>query len=232
MQNAMSFLRNVPLFKGFNDDHIANLAKLVKVQAFGGEEIIFNQEDKGDALFIIQAGRIKVSLFSEAGKEIILSILREGDFFGEMALIDGEPRSANVTSIDPTELLILERVDFMNYLKQSPDLSLMLLVEMSQRLRIADDKIGSLALLDVYGRIARYLIKLAKAEGKITKEGIVIVNRPTHQEIAGLVGTSRETVSRTLTDLQKRGVISVTKDEIILKEDSIEVMEDKYLIYK
>ncbi len=232
MQTPHAFLRNVPIFSGFNDDHIENLSKLVKLQTFKGEEIIFNQEDKGDALFIIQTGRIKVSLFSEAGKEIILSILKEGDFFGEMALIDGEPRSANVTAIDPTELLILERIDFMNYLKQSPDLTLMLLIEMSRRLRIADDKIGSLALLDVYGRIARYLIKLAKAEGKITKEGIVIVNRPTHQEMAGLVGTSRETVSRTLTDLQKRGVISVTKDEIILKEDSIEVMEDKYLIYK
>jgi CRP-like cAMP-binding protein len=232
MQSPSTFLKNVPVFRGFNDEHLGNLAKLVKVQSFAGEQIIFNQEDKGDALFIIQKGRIKVSLFSEAGKEIILSILREGDFFGEMALIDGEPRSANVTAIDPSELLILERTDFLEYLKRSPDLTLMLLVEMSRRLRIADDKIGSLALLDVYGRIARYLIKLAKAEGKITKEGIVIINRPTHQEIAGLVGTSRETVSRTLTDLQKRGVISVTKDELILKEDSFEAMEDKYLIYK
>lgn len=231
MTNHVDVLKKVPIFEGLNDEEYTQVASLMKEREYKRDEVIFTQDQMGDALFVIVEGRVKVALYSEAGKEIILSILKNGDFFGEMSLLDGEPRSANVVSLDKSKILILERLNFAGYLEKSPTLTLKILKVLSKRLRIADEQIGSLALLDVYGRIARFLINLARQEGKTIGDEIHVEHRLTHQEIAGMIGTSRETVSRTFADLQKRNLITIADKKIVIQKHALEDIAEKYMIY-
>jgi len=144
---------------------------------------------------------------------VILSVLGDGGFFGEMALLDDEPRSAHVIAMTDAVLWQLRREDFRNRLRSSPEVSIALLREISRRLRRADETIASLALLDVNGRIAHLLLELAREEG-----GVRIGRKLTHATIAQMVGASRETVSRTMRSLVLRGVISVNRREITLND--------------
>jgi CRP-like cAMP-binding protein len=152
-------------------------------------------------------------LIGEDGREVILSVLGEGSFFGEMALIDDQPRSAHVIAMTDATVLMLRREDFQARLRRSPEIAIGLLRELSRRLRRADEKIGSLVLLDVNGRVADVLLRLADEEpdGRITK-------KITHHVIAQMIGSSRETVSRTMRDFVERGLITVTRREITLSD--------------
>src|SRR5207253_6561150 len=156
------------------------------------------------SLYLIASGKVKISLSGEKGREIILSVLGPGEFFGEMSLLDGEPRSASVISQTQSQFYILNRDTFDDFVRRSPQTGLKILAEMSRRLRHADEVIGNLALLDVYGRVAHTLLELSRKEGVQREDGILIDNRPTQQEIAAMVGTSRETVSRALNDFARR----------------------------
>jgi len=171
--------------------------------------VILFENDPGDALFVVLAGEVKVVLAGEDGREVILSILKEGDFFGEMALIDDRPRSANVVATADSILLILRREDFQACLEENPRIAFGLLRELSRRLRVADDTIGALVLLDVNGRIARLLLTLADEHN-----GLSVPRTVTHNTIAQMIGSTRESVTRTLRDLQDRGLIRVTKERI------------------
>lgn len=210
-------LKKVSIFADLSDDQIENLVRLVTVREYPKDAPIIHRMDPGDSMFIIANGRVKVSLFGEDGREIILSTLSTGDFFGEMSLLDQEPRSADVSTKDDSILLQLKRDDFVGHIQAYPSVALNILAEMSRRLRRADEKIGNLVLLDVYGRVARVLLEISQNEGVVTDEGIVIENRPTHQEIASMIGTSRETVSRVLSDLAKDGYIRIHGKKIVLK---------------
>jgi len=161
---------------------------------------------------------VKVVLYGESGREIILSLFREpGDFFGEMSLLDDQPRSATVIALERSTLLTLSRASFRAHLEAQPRTALEVLAELSRRLRRADEVIGNLALLDVYGRVARWLRDVAESDGEESAEGVVIRQRPTHQEIAGLIGTSRETVSRALSELARRGHIDMSGKRLLLR---------------
>jgi len=138
---------------------------------------------------------------------VLLSVLKEGDFFGEMSVIDKKPRSASVIALEECEFISISRNYFLEMVRQAPEISLKLMAVMSERLRKADAQIETLALLDVYGRVARYLLELGINEGKIEGEVIVVENPPKQADIAAKVGASRETVSRVMTNLQKRGYI-------------------------
>ena len=214
-----AILRKVNIFSDLRDREVDRLLEVVEEKDFAKDSVILTQDDLGDTLFIIVTGKVKIVLLSEEGKEITLSTLRDGDFFGEMSLLDGEPRSANVVALENSSLLIIRRDDFLKQVRKSPEIALRIMVEMSKRLRRADEKIGSLALLDVYARIAKVLLQLAKSEGEKTKKGMIINKRPTHQDIANMVGTSRETVSRVLSDLNKAGYINIKGKEIIIHKD-------------
>jgi len=163
------------------------------------------EDDPGDALFVVARGQVKVVLVGEDGREVILAVLGAGDCFGELALIDDEPRSAHVIAMDDAQLLVLRRDDFHQALEAHPRIALGLLRTLSRRLRRADDQIGSLVMLDVYGRVARVLLELA---GTSTEDSLV--RRVTHATLAQMIGSSRETVSRTLRELADRGLIEVT----------------------
>ena len=216
--DALDALRNVPLFRQVADADLRGLAQLARERQYPKGSLILSQGDAGEALFLISSGQVKVGVVAEDGREVILSVLGPGSFFGEMALLDDEPRSAHVTAMDDTTLLQLRRDDFRSRLSSAPELAEALLRELTRRLRRADDTIASLMLLDVNGRIAHLLLELAREEGG--ESGTRITRRLTHASIGQMVGASRETVSRTMRNLVLRNVVAVTRKEIVLLDPS------------
>jgi len=217
-------LQRVSIFAGLDDATLASLERLVVERPYPRDSVIVSQEDRGDALFVVSDGKVKVVLYGRSGREVILSVFKPGDFFGEMSLLDNQPRSANVIAVETSTLLVLERRAFSDYLAAHPQVALNVLAEMSRRLRRADAIIGNLALLDVYGRVARFLRELAKTDGEQSSGSVIIRARPTQQEIASMIGTSRETVSRALSEFQRRGFLELSGRRIILRSSF--VLED------
>lgn len=210
-------IRRVTIFATVPDADLDALAGAMVEHNYEKDALIVGADDPGDALYVIASGRVKVVLYGESGREVILSVLKEGDFFGEMALLDNQPRSANVRAIEPCKVFMLQREPFHAVLRSGPHVAIPILAEMSRRLRRADDSIGNLALLDVYGRVARFLLDMGKADGQQREEGIEIRDRPTQQHIAAMVGTSRETVSRALNEFARRGLIEMDGKTILLR---------------
>jgi len=211
--SVVDTLRRVPLFAQLGDDELERVASAVRERPYPRNSVIVFEDDPGDALFVVAAGQVKVVLIGEDGREVILAVLGPGDFFGELALIDDEPRSAHVIAMEDARLLVLRRDDFHRELEAHPRIALGLLRALSRRLRRADDKIGALVMLDVYGRVARVLLELA-ADGPTGD----VVAGVTHSTLAQMIGSSRETVSRTLRDLGDRGLISVSDKGIRLAD--------------
>jgi len=219
-------LGQVSIFQELSRETLSDLAKRVWQKQAEAGTVIVSQEDAGDALFVIAKGKVKVVLYGETGREIILSILKAGDFFGEMSLLDRQPRSANVVAIEDSELLCLDRDAFATHLSAHPTTALGVLAEMSRRLRHADEVIGNLALLDVYARVARIIRDLAQKQGEPVDGGLLIKERPTQQEIAGLIGTSRETVSRALNDFTRQGMLEMQGKQSLVRWGFLRKMED------
>ena len=209
-----NILRRIPLFSLLKDDELEAIYKLSYIRKCTKDSIILLENEGGDTLFIIISGKVKVTTFSESGKEVIFSILNEGDFFGDMSLMDGKPRSATVISIEDSELRLLRRNDFIKLVEEHPGISLKLLEELTTRLRKADERIESLAILDVTGRVAGILLQLADERGEKTDNGVVIKSRPTHQELANMVGTTRETVTRVLKQLENKKYINMSGKDL------------------
>lgn len=213
------FLKSVPLFARLGEASLDSILRLTRRRKFKKDDIIFHEKEVGDSLFVILHGRVKVAIFGDDGKEVTLSTLSEGDFFGEMSLLDSEPRSATTIADSECELLSLQRDDFMRALDQDPGMSTSLVQILATRLRKANHQISTLALLDVYGRVARVIQELAEEEGKRLKDGRVVVRRPTHMDIAHRIGSSRETVTRMMRDLEQNGHIETQGREIFLRPD-------------
>jgi CRP/FNR family cyclic AMP-dependent transcriptional regulator len=212
------FLATVPLFSGLQRDEIQRFADLTRERSYPKGSVILFQDDPGDSLFVLRAGRVKVVLIGEDGREVILGVLEPGAHFGELALIDDQPRSAHVIAMEDAQLLILRREDFRRRVEANPSVAWALLTELSRRLRRADVKIGGLVLLDVPGRIARLLLDLASETG-----GDAIDKPLTHQTIAQMIGASRETVSRAMKEFQDAGLITVERRRIAVGDrDALE----------
>ncbi|HEX7023395.1 MAG TPA: Crp/Fnr family transcriptional regulator [Gemmatimonadales bacterium] len=212
--DALPVLKSVPLFREVSEADLRAIADLVRERRQPKGSLILTQGDEGEALFLIRSGQVKVTIVAEDGREVILSVLGPGSFFGEMALIDDEPRSAHVFAMQESVLLVLRREDFRARLARSPELAIALLREISRRLRRADDTITSLMLLDVSGRVAHLLLELAREEGG--DQNTAITRRLTHAAIGQMVGASRETVSRTMRNLVLRNVVAVSRKGITL----------------
>ena len=215
--DVAAHLRKVSIFAELPEATLGDLAARMRPRSADAGAVIVSQEEAGEALFIVSTGKVKVVLYGETGREIILSILRDGDFFGEMSLLDRQPRSANVVAVEDTELLSLDREAFQAHLEANPSTAMAILGEMSRRLRKADEVIGNLALLDVYARVAGAIRDLAQKTGEPVDGGLLIRERPTQQEIAGLIGTSRETVSRALNDFTRRGQLEMNGKQILVR---------------
>lgn len=223
---ARELLRRVTIFEGLDDRGLLALERLLKLRSFSADSVIVSQADAGDALFILVRGRVKVVLYGEKGREMILSSFKPGEFFGEMSLLDGQPRSANVIAAEDSALYVLERTAFARHLSENPRTALNVLAEMSRRLRRADSIIGNLALLDVYGRVARMIRELAASDGTEVDGGVVIRQRPTQAEMAAMIGTSRETVSRALSEFQRRGFLEISGKRIVVRRAFLEESVD------
>jgi CRP/FNR family cyclic AMP-dependent transcriptional regulator len=206
-------LQNVPLFSQLSPADLQRVEEVARERTYPRNSVILFEDDPGDALYVVKQGQVKVVLIGEDGREVILSVLGEGQFFGEMALLDDEPRSAHVIAMEDSTLVVLRREEFQGILAQSPALALALLRELTRRLRRADEKVGSLVLLDVNGRVARLLLDMAEEAG-----GDRITKRLTHHTIAQMIGSSRETVSRTMRELSEKGFIDVTRKDILLRD--------------
>ncbi len=179
--------------------------------------LIIDEGDRPDCAYIINSGKVKIFLRGEQGKEIVLSILSEGGYFGEMSLIDKEACSAAVLTMEDTELTVISRKNFWNCLHAHPDIAERIMLGLVTRLREANKKISSLALMDAHERVANMLLGLArKQDGQL-----VIEDRPTHQHIANIVGTSREMITRILKDMTAAGHISIDGKQIVILNPSL-----------
>lgn len=196
-------LASVELFGEMNEEEIDDLTALAQIKKLEKDNTVFHAGDPADAVFVVASGRVKVVITSSDGKEFILTVLGAGQVFGEMALLESAPRSASVVTLSAVEVLVINRADFQRLLESSPRISLRLMAILSRRLRRANSKMESLAYMDVAGRLARYLLDLARDHGQRLGNGWVVVRRPTHSDIAHSIGTSRETVSRLINEFEE-----------------------------
>jgi CRP/FNR family transcriptional regulator, cyclic AMP receptor protein len=211
---STAVLKAVPLFSSCPDEQLRMLAAVVTRKSVPRSTTILAGGDSTDSLYIVLSGRLKVLMSDADGKEVILSILGPGEFFGEMGLLDDSPRSASVVAIEPCELLSIAKRDFKKCLAENFEMSMAVMRGLVRRLREADRKIGSLALLDVYGRVARLLLDMADT---VDGEKIVTKRLP-KQDIAKMIGASREMVSRVMKDLQMGGYIEMRGSNIVLRD--------------
>jgi len=207
-----SLLKDIPLFSGIDDESLMYLERVAVKKSFPKNTILFTKGDESDSLYIIKSGTVKTIIIDEDGKEMILSTQREGEYFGEMSLIDKEPRSATIMTKELTQMLIIHRDDFLKVFNSNPDMVYDLFKVLLKRLREATDKVESLAFKDVYGRIAGLLTQLARPED----DKWVIDDKLTHREIAHMIGSSREMVSKILKELTIGGYISTLKKQITI----------------
>jgi CRP/FNR family transcriptional regulator, cyclic AMP receptor protein len=207
-------LKAVPLFASFPEDQLRMLTTVVSRKSVTRSTMVMAAGDATDSLYIVLSGRLKVMMSDAEGKEVILAILGPGEFFGEMGLIDDEPRSASVVALEACELLGITKRDFKKALADNFEMTMAVMRGLVRRLREADRKIGSLALLDVYGRVARLLLDMAET---IDGEKIVTKRLP-KQDIAKMIGASREMVSRVMKDLQTGGYIEMRGSNIVLRD--------------
>ncbi len=201
--------RRVALFADLDPAQLQNLGRMASSRRYAAGAPILREAEPGDVFFVIVSGEVKVFVDSPDGREVVLTHLQAGEFFGEMALLEGGSRSASVTALSECELMTLSRDDFFALLSRDFALTRKILQALSARLRRADDVIESLALQDVGGRLARYLIRLADESGQVAVDGFFAVHRPTHQEIANSIGATRETVTRMLKQFEDRKLIRI-----------------------
>lgn len=211
-----SVLKSIPLFADLKDEILEKIFSLMQKKEYKRNNIILMEEDVGDTLFILNKGSVKITRLSDEGREVILSILGEGDFFGEMSIFDGESRSANVVALEDSEVFILKRGDFLDLLEKHPKIAIALLEEMALRLRRSDQQIEGLSLSDAENRIAMSIIRLAEDLGTIKMGQVIIDSLPFQQDIANMAGTSRETVSRMLKLLERKGYIRRSGRKLII----------------
>jgi CRP-like cAMP-binding protein len=218
MANDVSILREVPIFSELSDEDLNIIMQLTVRRFFAKSAMIVIEEDQGDTLYIIESGRVKITRLNEEGREVILAILGSAEFFGEMALLDGQGRSANVMATEDAVLFTLNRRDFLDVLERFPSISILLLKEMTSRLRKSDQQIKSLSLSDAEHRIGIAIHRFAEEMG-IFKMGQVVIKRvPYQQDIANMAGTSRETVSRMLKSLERKGLVEREGRRLIIRD--------------
>ncbi len=216
MVSNLELIRRVPLFSVLTASQAASVADAVVKQRFKRGEPIVEQGKKSNALSIILTGRARVVTTDARGREVILATLHPGDYVGEMSLIDNQPHSATVRAEIQTDVLILGRLEFARCLPENSSMAYAVLKGLVQRLRHADRQIESLALMDVYGRVARALLEFVSEDAQ---GNAVIRDKVSRQDLAKMVGASREMVSRVMKDLEERGFIETRKDgSLLIKE--------------
>lgn len=215
-------LRRVPFLAILPEPDLVRLAEQARRRQYRAGATIFHREDPGFNLHILREGRVKLVLASPEGREVTVGLLRPGDFFGELALLDGGPRSASVVALEPVETVTLERPPFVAVLEQHPEVSSALLAVLGDRLRRTDELIQDILFLDLPARLAKQLLALAEGHGHAVPEGLRLDLHLSQTELAGMVGATRESVNRCLSAYADRGLLALDRDGItILKPDDL-----------
>jgi CRP-like cAMP-binding protein len=212
----IELLQSVALFWDLSEAELGYISKKMISRHYESGKFIFLEDSEGEQCFFVIQGSVKVTRLSKDGREVILAMLNEGEFFGELALLDGESRSANVIALEETEVLTLNREDFLVVLQDYPQIAIQLLKEMAHRLRKSDRQIASLSLSDAEKRIALCIIRFADEQGVIRRGQVSIPRVPIQQDIANMAGTSRETVSRAINVLEKEHYIKRQGRELLI----------------
>ena len=208
----------VSLFAGLVDRHLENIWKLSVEQNFKKNEMILFEDEPDAKLFIIIKGIVKLTRISEDGREFIFSFLGEGEFFGELSLLDDEIRSTNAVAVKDTTIVSFQRSDYVRIFRQFPQITLNLLREMTQRLRERDRMIKSMSLQNATGKVACTILRFADDVGDINMGQVEIPRLPPHRDIANMVGTSRETISRAINLLTEQGYLQKIDGRLIIKD--------------
>lgn len=204
--------QKIALFAGLSVDDLITLRTHATPRNFPKHTIVLSQGDETDSLYIIETGSVKIYVSDDEGREFILGTLREEEYFGELALLDKGRRSASVMTLEPCRLWVITRQNFLDWIGNRPDVLMNLIQTLVKRIRSLDEDIASLALLDVYGRVARVLLQRA-----VEVDQNRVVEGFSHMDIANMVGSSREMVTRILKDLKQGGYIETDGKRIIIK---------------
>lgn len=210
-------LARIPLFVSLKPAHLGEIAGKLALRSYKRGATVFHKDDAGSTLYIVQNGQVKISAPSPEGEETILTILTDGDFFGELSILDGKPRSATATAMEATSAYALDRSDFLDVVRADPELAIEILSALSKRLRRTDILLQDAFFLDMPGRLAKQLLELAERHGVETDEGLKIDMRLTQHDLASAIGASRESVNRLLGQLQDEGLISISKQHIHIR---------------
>lgn len=209
-------LAQVAIFAGLDADGLRELASAARRRTFRSGEVIFHRDDPGQVLYVIRTGKVKIYITSQDGQEVSLAVFGPGDYFGELALLDGQPRSASAVAIEPAETYTLQRTDFINAVMHHPRIAIQVMNVLSRRLRQTDAMIEDLLFLDVHGRVAKKLLELAELHGARTADGIRIELRLTQGELAAMVGASRESVNKVMGYFTDKQFITTDKYRITI----------------
>lgn len=217
---SLLVLRSLPIFDTLSDERLAPIARVASLRSIPRHAVVLHAGDSTDNVYFVLSGALRVLVSDDEGREVILSILGSGELFGEMGVIDNHPRSATVVAAEPSQLVVIAKADFQCCLAENFDISLYMMRSIVSRLRAADRSIESLALLDVYGRVARLLLDMAEPgpDGRL----VISQKKISKQDIAKMIGASREMVSRVMKDLSQQGLVEEADGYFVLHEDAIQ----------
>jgi len=208
------FLKQVPLLRCLRAEDLKRLSAAFRVQSVRKGDVLFHKGNEGTALYVIKKGSIKIALSSMTGDEVILAIFSEGDFFGEMSLLDGMPRSADAVALEPSTLLVLNRSEFIHFLRGNEEAIEAILNCLSMRLRKTDDHLEDTCFLNISARFAKKLVELAEAHGQ-EEEGSLLIDMDLKQrDLASMVGATRESINKELRTLREKGLVTTEGNKI------------------
>jgi len=214
----MQLLERVPFLAALSDADRQWLAQRVRRRTYARGDVIFLKDDPGEALFIVESGSVRIHVTGAQGTDLTLAVMNANDFFGDMSLLDGEPRSASASALTDSTLIVLERDHFTELVRKRPDAALAVLARVTHRLRGSDQMASDLAFLDAAGRLARRLLEIADQSGVIRDDGVLLNVRITQEELANMIGVTRESVNRNLSEFRRLELIRNEGRKIVIRD--------------
>jgi CRP-like cAMP-binding protein len=216
LEQIIEMLRKVPFFSGVRRQDLVSLANLCRPKTYRARQVIFHRGDPGDTLYIVQSGQVKIVLLSAKGEEMVLALFQSGDFFGELSLLDGLPRSASATAVQTTVLLSVSRMEFQRVLRETPAMAEQVIGALTARLRHTDLLLGDAIFLTVAARLTKRLLELAETQGERDRPQGPVTIRVTQAELAAMVGATRESINKELRTLEIRGILQLGRSRVVL----------------